>query len=183
MEPNLHLKISLQAHGALRPEAWLQIQELMQTTKLSPGENLIRTEGNLTFIDQGILKEYDPAQRSRPAIISFHSSGQTIITRRHSQSHFIKAISAATLFQWDQSALDQLHHSYPELKNIYLALCASYDLNLSKRSILLETHPRERIQLFRAHHSQIIPYLKKKDIANYLHLNYTYLIDKWKLDP
>lgn len=183
MEPNLHLKISLQAHGALRPEAWLQIQQLMQTTQLSPGENLIRTEGTLTFIDKGILKEYDPAQRSRPAIISFHSNGQTIITRRHNQSHFIKAISAATIFHWDQSALDQLHHSYPELKNIYLALCASYDQHISSRWILLELPPRNRIQLFRAHYPQLIPYLKKKDIANYLHLNYTYLIDKWNLDP
>ena len=155
----------------------------MQTTKLSPGENLIRNEGTLTFITTGILKEYDPSQRSRPAIICFHSIGDAIVTRRHSQSHFIRAVSAATLFQWNQSALDQLHFNYPELKNIYLALCASYDLNLSRRSILLETHPRERIQLFRAHHSQIIPYLKKKDIANYLHLNYTYLIDKWNLDP
>ena len=155
----------------------------MQTIQLSPGENLIRTEGALAFIDQGILKEYDPTQRSRPAIISFHSNGQTIITRRHSQSHFIKAISAATIFQWEQAALDQLHYNYPELKNIYLALCASYDQHISKRSILLELPPRTRIQLFKAHHQLITPYLKKKDIANYLHLNYTYLIDKWNLDP
>ena len=154
----------------------------MNITQLSPGENLIRTEGTLAFIEQGNLKEYDPAQRSRPAIISFHASGETIITRRHNQSHFIKAISPATIYQWQQSALDQLHQNYPELKNIYLALCASYDQRISARSILIELPPRNRIQLFRARHPQLIPYLKKKDIANYLHLNYTYLIDKWNLN-
>ncbi|RYY58802.1 MAG: hypothetical protein EOO05_15275, partial [Chitinophagaceae bacterium] len=110
---NQNLKTTLQTHGALRPEAWQDIQQNMQTISLGAGDSLPRTEGSFSFLAQGILKEYDPEQRSRPAIINFLAQGQCFTTRRHNQRHYLKAIQPSTINQWNRDALHQLHQSYP----------------------------------------------------------------------
>lgn len=176
---NQNLKTTLQTHGALRPEAWQDIQQNMQTISLGAGDSLPRTEGSFSFLAQGILKEYDPEQRSRPAIINFLAQGQCFTTRRHNQRHYLKAIQPSTINQWNRDALHQLHQSYPELKNSYDALCAGYDLTIARRAIFLELPPRQRLPAFREPNRPIIAYLKKKDIANYLNLSYSYLLHIW----
>lgn len=176
MNPHQQLKITLQSHGALRPQAWLDIQLAMQPTKLRAGESLVRKEGDLCFLQAGLLKEYDPEQRRRPAIIAFIATGDFVHTRRHSQRRYLKAIVPCTIGQWSSGGLEQLHERYPELKNIYDALCAGYERHIAQRSILLELPPRQRLPAFREPNQRIIPYLTKKDIANHLSLSYSFVL-------
>lgn len=179
MNSHQQLKTTLQSQGALRPEAWQDIQLFMQTIELKAGERLVRSEGDLAYLQAGILKEYDPEQRKRPAIIAFIKAGDFFHTRLHSQRRYLKALLPSTVNQWNSSTLGQLQQSYPELKNIYDALCAGYEKEIAKRNILLELPPRQRLPAFREPNRPIIAYLKKKDIANYLSLSYSYLLHTW----
>ncbi|RYD97280.1 MAG: Crp/Fnr family transcriptional regulator [Sphingobacteriales bacterium] len=180
MENELHLfKIKLQALGALRPEAWGAILALKQELALAPNESFVRREGSLALVALGVLKEYDIQCRSKPAIVNFIGENQCFITSVHQQNHYLEACTPCQLYYWNEQALQQLYQEFAELKLIYNQLCAQYDAQLWHRMRLLEMPVQERLDTFRATFTNVLPYLKKKDIANYLHLNYTHLVKSW----
>lgn len=178
-EPYIQLKHILQGLGPLRPQAWQDILSLMSTISLRAGESLVRSEGSLAFVQQGIFKEYDPLLRSRPAIINFPAPGSFLATRRHNLHHYLKAITPAHVLQWDAAQLPALQRAYPELTSVYHQLCEGYERAVWTRMLILEKPPIERIGAFCGHYGPLVPYLKKKDIANYLHLNYSHLVKNW----
>lgn len=175
----LPLKTKLQNFGALRPEAWERIVQLCQQTQLKTGESLIRKQGTLAYIAQGLLKEYDAQNRTQPAIINFNGPNQSIITRKHNQNHYLKAANPSLVYYWDFEDLQKLYQEFKELKSIYDALIAEYDELLLFRMQLLELPVQKRIDTFRLIFKPMLPYLKKKDMANYLHISYAYLVDNW----
>lgn len=177
--PLYTLKTKLQNFGALRPEAWEAIVVAKQEIKLKPEESLIRKEGTLAYVVEGLLKEYNPQNRSKPAIVNFISSQQNIITRKHNQTHYLKAIRPSIVYAWDFEQLQQLYQAFKELKPIYDSFCAEYELSLQFRMQLLEISPQERVTTSKLVFHNLLPYLKKKDLANYLHLNYTHLLRYW----
>lgn len=172
-------KTKLQSFGALRPEAWERIVQLCQQTELKTGESLIRKQGTLAYIAQGLLKEYDAQNRTQPAIINFNGPKQSIITRKHNQNHYLKAAISTTVWYLDFEDLQKLYQEFKELKSIYDALIAEYDELLLFRMQLLELPVQKRIDTFRLIFKPMLPYLKKKDMANYLHISYAYLVDNW----
>jgi len=181
MENILHLaelKTKLQSFGALRPEAWERILQLCQQTEVKTGESLIRKQGTLAYIAQGLLKEYNAQHRTQPAIINFNGPKQSIITRKHNQSHYLKAANPSLVYYWDFEDLQKLYQEFKELKAIYDALIAEYDELLLFRMHLLELPVQKRIDTFRLIFKPMLPYLKKKDMANYLHLNYSFFVNQ-----
>lgn len=173
------LKLKLQSLGALRPEAWERICELMQFVELKTGQNFIRKEGSLAYVAEGLLKECVAQQRQTPAVISFIAGNLGLITRKHNEHHHLEACVESIIYYWDFEALESLYREFRELKVIYHGICAEYDALVLLRMRLLEMSVVERIEVFRYEFREVLPYLKKKDIANYLHLHYTHFLRNW----
>lgn len=173
------LKARLQQFGALRPAAWERILDSSELTCLKQGETFIRRNGSFAVILSGILKEHDPTERRTPAIINFLDGLQGISTRRHNQPNFLKACQPTKVIHWDEQTLDSLHTQYPELKIVYQGMLADYERRIALRMRLLELPVQDRIATFRSNFKMLLPYLKKKDLANYLHLNYSHFIRIW----
>jgi len=173
--PNFQLQ--LQTHGALRPEAWALIQLHLKKKHLKVNESFIRQEGTFAYVADGLLKEYNAISRSTPSIINFIPAKKAFVTRRHNQSHYLKACLPTLVFYLDFAQLQLLYQDFKELKSIYEGLIGIYDADTSFRQLILETaSAAQKIQLFRDKYHQQIKYLKKKDIANYLQLNYTHFL-------
>ncbi len=171
------LQLHLQHYGALQPEAWQQIQQQLQIRQLKPNESFIRKEGSFAYIAEGLLKEYDSTDRSLPSIVSFIAPQTCIITRRHNQTYYLKACIPTLIYYLDFEQLQQLYIEFKELKSIYDNLIEIYDALSAFRQLILETpSAAQKIYMFRKKYSYQINYLKKKDIANYLQLNYTHFL-------
>ena len=172
------LKLKLQSLGALRPAAWERIVQLGQQQQIETGNHLVRHLGTLVYVAEGILKEYDHYERQEPAIIHFIGQDQCMVTRRHQQQRQLQACMPCMVYQWDMAELYQLDQDFTELRSIYEELCAEYEMKVMLRMRLLEMPVPERIETFKLIFKPLLPYLKKKDIANYLHISYTNLLAK-----
>ena len=175
----INLKTKLQSLGALRPQAWELIVQLSQQRLLKINENFIREPGTLAYLAEGILTEHNLQHRKKPAIINFIIANQCLITRNHNQAHYLKACTAAHIYYWDLTNLKSLYQEFEELKKIYDHLCQEYDDGIALRSFIIELPVKDRIIYFQNNHQAIIPFLTKKDIANYLHISYNHLIYNW----
>lgn len=169
------LKTKLQALGPLHPEAWEKIVQSCQQNIMMPNEDFMHREGMLTYIADGLLKEYDNQNRKSPAIINFIGSNQVLITRKHNQAHYLKACIPTFIFYWDFENLQNLYFNHKELKQIYDSLCASYDYNIAfGRLILEQKSASDRVRLLITQHRASLPFISKKDLSNYVGLNYDY---------
>ena len=173
------LKLKLQSLGALRPEAWEMICQEMGSVALKPDQSFIRKAGTLSYLAHGVLKEYDAQDRYQPAIINFLGANDALITREQNRTHYLKACTECIIYYWDFEALERLYAQFRELKIIYDSLCAGYDHRIKLRVRLLELPVSGRIEIFKTVFMRLLPYLKKKDMANYLHLNYSHFIKIW----
>ena len=73
--------------------------------------------------------------------------------------------------KWEQ--LELLYLEFKELKIIYDRIGEGYDDGIAFRQILFEEKKMvTRINLFIQSHRNILVLLKKKDMANYLHMDY-----------
>lgn len=172
------LKIKLQSLGALRPEAWEQIVQLGQQRQVAIGESLVLKLGSLAYMADGLLKEYDNAS---PTIINFIGQKDCFVTRKHNQNHPLKACLPTLLYFWENEVLLQLYQEFNELRPIYEELCAEYDARVMLRMRLLEMPVQKRIDQFKLIFKPMLLFLTKKDMANYLQLEYTNFIKKWNI--
>jgi CRP-like cAMP-binding protein len=173
---NLHkLKIQLQSYGSLRPEAWALLLSQLQFIEVKKGESFHRKLGALTWLSSGIFKEYNTFSRKKPAIINFLVPGDCLITRKLNARYYLKACIDSELYQLDVEELLQLNQKYPELRQIYYALCAQYDEGHEFRQLLLEEKSAaEKIKLMINRYRQQLNFIARRDLCNYLHLNYDY---------
>jgi len=171
------LKLHLQKLGPLRPAAWAHIAEKIVSLQLKENESLIREAGTIAFVSDGLLKEYNPYERTKPSIVNFICAHQYIVNRRHNQGHFIRACCPSMVYSLAWPAIADLFHRYPELKQIHDGIGEQYDIALFYRQLVLEERlAANRISLFIQKNRSILPRLKKKDIANYLHLDYDHFV-------
>ncbi len=182
MDKNYNIfKQRLYNAGAIRPLAWEAIVQCMQQITLHTDERLIRKEGTLAYVADGILKEYDPINRKTPSIINFITPSNFIITRKHNASHYLKACTTTLIYYWDYPNLLQLYSQFNELQPIYNTLCAEYDATIDLRQFILEQHhANERILLFISAYKTSLNFIKKKDMANYLMLYYDNFIRSYR---
>ena len=175
------LKTKLQSFGALSPAAWEAIVAAISLCNLKPNEYFPHKNHCLGYIADGILATYDMEGRSIPAIVNFSSLQQSFITRQSSKDIYFKTCSTTLIFYWNDDELKKLYRQFNELKHIYDALIAEYEQRLFLRMRFLELSVTERISKFKEKFHFILPYLKKKDIANYLHLNYSHFVKVWNI--
>lgn len=182
MVTHLHtLKTTLHSLGALSPEAWKAIVTAISLYSLKPNEYFPHKNNCLGYVVEGILATYDMEGRIVPAIVNFTSNQQSFITRQSCQGIYLKTCSTTLIFYWNYDELKKLYRQFNELKHIYDAFTAEYEQRLFLRMRFLELSVAERINNFREKFSSILPYLKKKDIANYLHLNYSHFVKVWNI--
>lgn len=178
---HLHaLKLNLANYGAIRPQAWAKILAHLKEAELKVDESFNREINSIAYVTSGLLKEYDVQFRKKPSIVNFISAGNFLITTKHNQSKYLKAITGTTLVYLEFDDLFSIFSKYNELKPIYDSILANYEEGISFRYILLEERITEvRIQQFITKHRAILSLLKKKDIANYINLEYDYFIRKY----
>lgn len=170
------LKLKLASYGALRPEAWTKIVQSLANTDLKTDESFNRKVGSIAYVAKGVLKEYDAYRRKKPSIVNFIGPNNFILTTKHTESKFLKAVCPTKLVYLDFDILFLLFLDYGELKPIYDGVSAEYEDGISFRQLLLEETFAAKIQLFIVKYRPILSYLKRKDIANYLHVDYNYFI-------
>jgi len=173
------LKTKLHSFGALSPEAWKAIVAAISLCSLKPNEYFPHKNNCLGYVAEGILATYDMEGRSIPAIVNFTSPQQSFISRHSNQGIYLKTCSAVLVFYWSYDELKKLYRQFNELKHIYDAFTIEYEQRIFLRMRFLELSVAERINKFREKFRPILPYLKKKDIANYLHLNYSHFVKVW----
>lgn len=178
-EPLYFLKTTLQNHGAVRPEAWEMISTLLHVDELAVGESMQRTHFGISFLAEGLLKEYAIFGRKQPRIVNYLQHGQFFYHSRHHAKRYVKAIVPCIIYSLSASELELLAANFKELRPIYDQFCELYDDQLASRSALLEMSNSLRINHFKMQYAPILPYLKKKDIAQYLSISYNYLVETW----
>ncbi len=173
-------KYKLQSLGALRLEAWDMILSLAQHTTVAKQRRFVRKIGTLGYVSQGVLKEYDALDRSNPAIINFIGANQCFITQMHNHGHYLEASTPCVVHFWDFDDLQILYNEFRELRTIYDELFADYDASVMLRMRLLEMAPLARIIYFRKTLHSHLPFLQKKEMSNYLHLDYNYFVRNYR---
>lgn len=176
----LTLKIHLQSYGALRPEAWDRIVSLITTVHLEPQQHLIREVGSLAYVATGLMKEFDVHDRVKPTILNFFGVGSTVYCITASHRLYLEAVLPTTVFSLDLAALHTLYLEFEELIKIYLNLRFNYYDSLLLRTHLLEMKPRERVIHFRRTRQLLLPFLQKKEMCNYLNLDYDYFVRTYR---
>lgn len=172
-----HLKLKLASYGAIRPQVWTKIAACLKKSELKAEESFNREIGSVAFIVKGLLKEYDAQFRKKPSIVNFINSENFVITTKHNQSKYLKAVTDTALVYMDFDDLFLLFSKYKELKPVYDSIAENYEEGISYRYNLLEERiATVRIQHFMARYREIFPFLKKKDVANYIHIEYDYFI-------
>lgn len=174
-----HFKLKLQAAGALRPEAWEQCVVQLKVVNINTQNSCLVPSGAIAYVAEGILKEYDTQHRNSPSILNFLAPGQLFYSYASPNRIYTKATIPSIVFLMDRATLLNLVHEFSELDKIFLALYSQYDELRLLKIQLLEMPVQQRVETFSATFHTILPYLKKKDMANYLHLNYTHFLKKW----
>jgi hypothetical protein len=174
--PLLQLKERLLKLGSLRPIAWQALQEQIQKTTLKANESFTRSPGQIAYVVDGILKEYDAHMRKRPAIINFLGTDEFILTHQFSQRHYLKACIDTQILSIHREHVLSLQTRFPELLRLYIPISISYYESSFNRQYLLEIKSvPERIARFKERFHTHLKYLRLKDVANYLNINYDYL--------
>lgn len=171
------LKSKLANFGAIRPQAWIKILDNLKETELKMNESFTREIGSVAYVADGLLKEYNAQLRKKPSIINFICAGNFLITTKYNQSKYTKAIGSAKLVHVNLEILISLFLKYNELKAIYDGVSSNYEDGIAFKQLILEENlSATRIQMFIKKYRTILPLLKKKDIANYTHIEYEYFI-------
>lgn len=171
------LKSKLANFGAIRPQAWEKILAHLKETELKANESFNSEIGSVAYVAEGLLKEYDAQMRKNPSIVNFISAGNFLITTKYNQLRYTKVIGSAKLVHVNFEVLIPLFLEYNELKSIYDGVNSNYEDGIAFKQMILEENVSGiRIQLFINKYRTILPLLKKKDIANYTHIDYEYFI-------
>ncbi|WP_316805411.1 hypothetical protein [Pedobacter nototheniae] len=169
------LKFKLQTLGALQPEAWDLILKTVKYTFIKTGENFNRQEGQLAWILTGLLKEYDAEARKKPSVINFILPGHSLITRKLNKHFYLKAYTDTYVVHLEFEELIAVYGQFKELRTTYDSLCANYDEGMVYRQRILEEKSAQRkVELFLIRYRPYLVVIQKKDISNYLKLNYDY---------
>jgi len=171
------LKLKLANHGAIRPLAWTKILSHLKEIDLKADESFNRKISAIVYVADGLIKEYDAQSRKKPSIINFIPTGNFIVTTKQNQAKYLKAIGSAKLIYLEFDVFISIFIKYNELKSIYDGAVSNYEDGIAFRQLILEENvAASRIKLFINRYRTILPCLKKKDIANYIHIEYDYFI-------
>ncbi|MFN0292531.1 Crp/Fnr family transcriptional regulator [Pedobacter helvus] len=183
MNEALHLKLKhqLQQNGAVTPAAWLAIETCMQTKQVKYHDGFLYQAKGIAYVADGLLKEYNSQYRDRPAIVNFFNTNQFLFMDERPAQQFFRACVPTLIYYWNWEAIQQLWLQFPELIRIYRNLNVQYINQCQLRPFLLEEKSTEvKIQRFYAEYKANVPLLPKKDIANYLAINYNYFVRNYQ---
>jgi len=145
--------------------------------RLDPGEQLAEPFSGMVFIASGLLKAYVVHGQHQPVIVRFIPSGRFTVLVPDHLPQVLRAVLPTSLLLVGFQAMLDAYHLQPELLSLYRMAIQQNMSDIQFRYRLLEERfAEQRIRLFLSRHAGILPYLKKKDIANYLHLDYNYFV-------
>lgn len=179
MDETLHLKLKhqLQQNGAVSPKAWAAICAEMKYKKVKYNEGFVYQSKGIAYVADGLLKEYNSQYRDRPSIVNFFHTDQFLFMGERPAHQFFRACVPTHLYYWNWEALHHLWLQFPELIRIYSNLNIQYINQCQLRPFLLEEKSTQvKIQHFYAEYKSIVALLPKKNIANYLNINYNYFV-------
>ncbi|GAA4777986.1 hypothetical protein GCM10023231_00540 [Olivibacter ginsenosidimutans] len=180
MLSTLPLKELLLRLGSLREEAWQELTMRVQQRIYKPYKSIILPPTGVIYVQEGLLKQYQRSEREAAAITRFITTNQHIFIPTQPDNLYIKTILESTLWYWEGEAVHSLLLCYPELYALYQQLRDRYDALLDIRMRILESKHIQKLQLFQEHFHKIRPYLRAKDIANYIGVHPNYISKLYK---
>lgn len=162
------LEMLLRNFSPLRPEAWGAICAAT-TQRVYSGAKAVHLEaGGMVYVEEGLLKQYARAERTQPGIIRFLQAGEVLFVPYEVNSIYIKTIQRSTLYYWNEHTLRQLIACYPEVLKIYMRLRDLQEDAFGFKVLLLEQEVKAKLLLFDQHYPKLRPFIKNKDLANFL---------------
>jgi len=174
MQSTPSLKELLERLGSLRDETWQQLTARATQRHYKAHRSIFLPPNGVIYVEGGVLKQYERTAREAAAINRFLTVGQHIFIPAQPDNSYIKTIIESKLWYWDEEAVHGLLLTYPELYRLYQLLRYRYDALLDIRMRILESKHTQKLDLFHQHFHEIRPYLRIKDVANYIgvHPNY-----------
>jgi len=174
MVATLPLKELLERLSSLREEAWKQLTARAMQRHYKAHKSIALPPNGVIYVEAGLLKQYERTAREAAAINRFLTTGQHIFIPAQPDNSYIKTIIESKLWYWEEEVVHGLLIAYPELYRLYQLLRYRYDALLDIRIRILESKHTQKLDLFHQHFHEIRPYLRIKDVANYIgvHPNY-----------
>ena len=178
---HIKLKLQLQQNGAVSPKAWAAICAEMKYKKVKYDEGFLYQSKGIAYVADGLLREYNSQYRDRPSIVNFFHADQFFFMDERPAQQFFRACVPTHLYYWSWETLLQLWLQFPELIRIYRNLNVQYINQCQLRPFLLEEKSTEvKIKHFYDKYKSIVALLPKKNIANYLSINYNYFVRNYQ---
>lgn len=165
------LKEQLRALGALSTETWQALSEVALERQYGNARAVQLDGGSMLYVAKGLLKQYARAERTQPSIVRFIKDGQVLFVPYDYNPIYVKTIARSVLYYWDEFSLRQTINKHPELLKQYMALRDIQEQALDYKILLLEEEVRNKLTLFNKHQGDLWPYIKNKDLANFLHIS------------
>jgi len=165
------LEIWLRTFGPLRPEAWEGIVGAVVKRVYGMGKAVALAPGGMIYVGEGLLKQYARAGRTQPDIIRFLQAGEVLLVPYEADNSYVKTLERSVLYYWDEYALRQIMIAYPELLKIYMKLRDRQEMLLDLKIRLMGEELRNKLPLFDRYYPNLRPFLKNKDLANYLQVH------------
>ena len=174
------LKKHLEGLGRLRPEAWQHLIELLKPIDLKINQQYICGQGDMAWLSEGLLKQYNSFNRKEPSLVHFITEGQFLFNQQTDPLPVFIAIEQCKLYTLTNDGAITLISAYPELIRIFLHLRAFYERGLEFRHSLTEIRSaNERIQMAIAAFKPYLNRISHRDLSEYVNLNYDYFCHIW----
>ncbi|MEH6306176.1 hypothetical protein RYH73_11015 [Olivibacter sp. CPCC 100613] len=157
--------------GALSNEAWQALTEIVLERRYGNARAVQLDGGSMLYIGEGFIKQYARAERTQPSIVRFITRGQVLFVPYDYHSIYVKTIERSVLYYWDEYTLRQVITAHPQLLKLYMTLRDMQEQALDHKILLLEEEVRHKLILFNKYQGDLWPYVKNKDLANFLHVS------------
>ncbi len=171
-----HMEALLRQLGPLTEEAWEALRAAARQRRYGADRAVHLEAGGMLYVGSGLLKQYARAGRTKPAIQAFLGRGEPYCCPHASDGAYLKSVLPSELWYWEGHALRQLMAGHPCLIALYMRLRDMQEERLDKRLLLLEARAKEKLALFNDLQPRTASFVKGRDLANHLNMDYTYLI-------
>lgn len=175
MKQAIPLQQQLQQLGPLTAAAWESILEKASEKPFAANRPIPLPSNGIIYIKEGLLKQYARTGRVHPSINRFLTAGNHLFVPFNTEPIYVKTILNSALWYWTEENIRFLLHQHPELYSIDRKLRDAYEQQLDIRLQILASSGPSKMALFQEHFPGIRPYIKAKDLANYLSIHPNYL--------
>ncbi len=161
----------------ISPEDWAYFSSLFTLKEFAKGEKLLAPGDRsdlVYYIGSGAVKREILSQTGKAQVISFDGPGRIVsdfvsLIEGHSCRIYIEALTPTYALEGEPNFLQKLREKSSIWdKNGRIVAEKRYAEKCSREFNLLYYEAKERVKMFLAEFEDILPFIAKKDMANYI---------------